>query len=841
MFRWMYRTAKRLVRWSFWLLLFYLVYVLAWECPTGQSLTAVSDTVCPVLQHNVYPVVAPPFRALDERLLVSKTLGPVWASVHQPLSDFDNTYRVLSQVNTAFRHLQQFCVAVAAHASTTARYSWKYGQAQYRGSVRPVVRHYAAKANSHLQRLDVYRSVLRHLAKINAKLVAQREFLQSEVVKFMGRGGSVGGVVGGTDKGQMDVVSSILDDVVNHIDTARGSGEATGEGTGETTEESTGESTESTVSEASATSSESQAASLEADDEDLLEETITLTYTSTITAGFAAPSQELAMPDGNDVVEYGVDSSKAQLDKELEFWEQAVARTIELAFSNLDTDFEPVLTAKIDEYKEKLSPKFNQVPQDNHRRYQEMGLLIVAIDKDTEWIVTNQQIIEEPEVDRQIMRDKIKDATTAVEEAMGEIENIINEGHLEVLDEYFKVAQHTVDILESYADAVILDFSSKLTAAISVLQFNEDYTDDLGWAAWKRFHKVKESLFEARDRIMDEAHAFRHNAMQATVPRGLREWKLYLVNVNFHINYLLRDNAEYLRLVRAKANVAYQLREGHTRDLRRAAEAARFEAEASSLELESAASEASAQTGSTLSLVLYSNSSTSAIVNSEVAPTSVEVSLATSLATSLETSLETSLQTSLETSLVATPQVQKPLSDAPLAGSEATLTLLRTVVRTAKAEASPIPHAVQAVTEAPSQSESAVKATTDALSASVLSGISAASSSVSEITLSHKTPASLKSGTILTVVSSIPSVVLAPAVSEPITEKPATAPKLETRVLGKDLGLPVEDPLANAPPQEVNDEILSQIKQEAHVDASTDIEYFPEAEHYHPQYNDGAH
>ena len=38
-------------------------------------------------------------------------------------------------------------------------------------------------------------------------------------------------------------------------------------------------------------------------------------------------------------------------------------------------------------------------------------------------------------------------------------------------------------------------------------------------------------------------------------------WNEYLKNVEFHLNFLLRDNADYLQLVRAKANLAFQARE----------------------------------------------------------------------------------------------------------------------------------------------------------------------------------------------------------------------------------------------------------------------------------------
>lgn len=280
-----------------------------------------------------------------------------------------------------------------------------------------------------------------------------------------------------------------------------------------------------------------------------------------------------------DMISFESSSLAAQVKYELDSWEEKIKTTLELAESSLTSDFEPYLTKKLDEFKELFSANFTKLQSDNYKRYKVMGELIAAIDKDSEYMRAHGEIIEEPEVDRQIMRDKIKEARDIVELEMKYADEALSKAHAEVLTAYFDVAQTTVDILESFAETTILDFSTRLKSLFEYLRENGDFDDKISWAAWKKFHQVKESIFQIRDKIFDEAHAYKNDPQASNKPNALMEWDEYVRNINFHIGFLARDNDEYLLLVRAQANVAYQQREGLTYELTEKKEAEKAAAE----------------------------------------------------------------------------------------------------------------------------------------------------------------------------------------------------------------------------------------------------------------------
>lgn len=285
--------------------------------------------------------------------------------------------------------------------------------------------------------------------------------------------------------------------------------------------------------------------------------------------------------------------SRAQIDNELRIWEERINSTMHLAEDSLDFDFAPYLDDKLSQLKDAFSANFTTLQSENYERYKRMADLIYAINKDSEFIRTNNTIIEEPDVDRQAMRDKIQEARESVELQMQYADDELAKAHAEILEAYFKVAQATVDVLESFAEASILDFSARLKALIDFAQKNHDHDDKTSWHAWKKFHQIKESVFKIRDKIFDEAYAYKNDSQAPSKPKTLRKWDEFLRNINFHIGFLLRDNDEYLKLVRAQANVAYQEREGLTQELsqkqeaeKKAAERSRIKAEQERLEKE---------------------------------------------------------------------------------------------------------------------------------------------------------------------------------------------------------------------------------------------------------------
>ncbi|OVF08490.1 putative outer spore wall assembly protein [Clavispora lusitaniae] len=315
------------------------------------------------------------------------------------------------------------------------------------------------------------------------------------------------------------------------------------------------------------------------------------------------PHNNIAVPkiEDDNVEAYGLLSPKAQVEQEIEYWRNKVSKMIDLSQSSLETESKPFLDTIIGDLKDRISANFTKLQQENYLRYKVMAEMISSIDKDSETLITTKEIILSPEVDRQMMRDRISEAREAVENSMKDVELVLNEAHGIIMEKYFEVAQNTIDVLESFADTKILEFSNSLSGLLTILENNVDFEDEISWNAWKEFHKIKESIFNARDKILDEAHTYKLQPRGSIKPRALEPWALYLDNINFHIRFLLSDNDDYLKLVRAKANVAYQMREGLTRQLEEIQEqaaqekAAQEKAEQEKAEQEQAAQEKAEQ------------------------------------------------------------------------------------------------------------------------------------------------------------------------------------------------------------------------------------------------------
>ncbi|CAK9436961.1 uncharacterized protein LODBEIA_P14570 [Lodderomyces beijingensis] len=252
-------------------------------------------------------------------------------------------------------------------------------------------------------------------------------------------------------------------------------------------------------------------------------------------------------------------SLKAVLD-EINFWEKRVEKSIELAKKNLEQEITPKLQAVIEKIKPEISTLFQELQKENHLQYKELNQKISEINRDEEKIrESNDTTIET--VTRQEIRDDIAAAHKSAEDCSLKVQDILSTEHEQVLNEYFKSIQDTIDVLETFSESTINEFSQKLHQLTSALEVEQD-EESIHWKIWKKFHQIKERLFEFRDDIYDKAHQYKKdNKKFASLVIGLEPWNEYLSQIEFHINYLVRDNADYLRLVRAKANLAFQGRE----------------------------------------------------------------------------------------------------------------------------------------------------------------------------------------------------------------------------------------------------------------------------------------
>ncbi|EDK36983.2 hypothetical protein PGUG_01081 [Meyerozyma guilliermondii ATCC 6260] len=288
----------------------------------------------------------------------------------------------------------------------------------------------------------------------------------------------------------------------------------------------------------------------------------TVLITSTITV--VSESHE----SGNN--EVSENSHQHLLNEELDYWQSKVDKTLQLAYNSLESDFLPQLNQIMEKVKGPISDTLKGVQQNNYEHYKKLNQMISDINKDVSDIQESNELPSEFGVSRQDMRDGISAATEESSEALSSVQQMLADAQKDVIVKYFEAIQNTIDILESFADVTVSEFSNRLTALLSFMEVEENFDEALGWQAWKQFHKTKEQIFKIRDKIYDEANAYKSKYFEADnkiVPSALSEWDKYFRDIHYHVGFLTHDNEEYLRLVRAKANVAYQAREALERKI----------------------------------------------------------------------------------------------------------------------------------------------------------------------------------------------------------------------------------------------------------------------------------
>ncbi|EGW34200.1 uncharacterized protein SPAPADRAFT_65362 [Spathaspora passalidarum NRRL Y-27907] len=255
----------------------------------------------------------------------------------------------------------------------------------------------------------------------------------------------------------------------------------------------------------------------------------------------------------------------AQLQSEILYWENKVNKTVELAMNNLEVEMKPLIDALIEKIKPNISQQLQDLQRGHHLQYQTLNKKISEINRDYEKIKeTNDTTIET--ITRQEIRDDIAASYKLAEDTSESVQKILIDSHQYILEEYFRITQQTIDVLETFSETTMAQFSKRLGKMIHDLELDDD---QISWAIWKRFHVVKESLFEFRDFILDSANEYKNTNSKDDKVIGMKVWNEYLRNVEFHLNFLLRDNADYLQLMRAKANIAFQMREGLVYDLKK--------------------------------------------------------------------------------------------------------------------------------------------------------------------------------------------------------------------------------------------------------------------------------
>ncbi|KAG5420589.1 hypothetical protein I9W82_002470 [Candida metapsilosis] len=287
----------------------------------------------------------------------------------------------------------------------------------------------------------------------------------------------------------------------------------------------------------------------EADWEDISEDEETIVITATV-----------SVYENGALVTENLEPELIEIYQEIDYWQTKINKTLNLARSNLESDLKPILNQSIEELKPLVSQEFQFLQQENYKQYKVIHEKISQINKDVEKIQASNKTEGMETVTRQEIRDDIAESYASAKNCSATVQQLLSLAHEKILIEYFNLVQSTIDILESFADSSINEFNSRISYLIS--QQGEQLNDSQIWQVWKKFHQIKDQFFQFRDEILSNANLYKQdNKENASRVIGMSDWNQYLKNVEFHLNFLIRDNADYLQLVRAKANLAFQARE----------------------------------------------------------------------------------------------------------------------------------------------------------------------------------------------------------------------------------------------------------------------------------------
>lgn len=223
--------------------------------------------------------------------------------------------------------------------------------------------------------------------------------------------------------------------------------------------------------------------------------TIKLTSTITITQD-AVATDEISVDNVSDDIK--------QINQELFNWEKKVNNTINLATKNLELELKPKLDKIFDEIKPIVTEKLTNIQIKNYQNYQNLNKKILEINRDYEKIYSSNDTSIET-ISRQEIRDDIKEAYEFDEESIEQVQLTLIVNHESILKEYFLVLQDTIDILESFSETAVGEFTKKFTNTLEELQVD----DEVLWNSWKTFYKIKDKIFEYRNNIYNAANDYK--------------------------------------------------------------------------------------------------------------------------------------------------------------------------------------------------------------------------------------------------------------------------------------------------------------------------------------------
>lgn len=323
--------------------------------------------------------------------------------------------------------------------------------------------------------------------------------------------------------------------------------------------EKPGSSEEATYSSDSETDVESD----EEDDEDDIE---TSTMTSTVLVTVTLDDQAVASSTDAEVVEL---SELETLQDEFDAWSRLIDQKSSSIIGLFDKDAEKASQQEIERVSADIQHKTQQLSDLAQSYFQRLTKSIQDINCTAEVDPNTGELLYFDRtgttqlaayITRPLVRAIFNETHVELEKKTQEIEQDLRELTARIEASVSTVREEILELYEEWGDVMITEWSKRL-AYVDVVSahFGSDAQEDAADAQdasadnWKKFLRLKRQVIQARDDLAES-------------PAPLTAFKKFIHKAQFMVETITKESGEYLYILRARANLAFQERERQERE-----------------------------------------------------------------------------------------------------------------------------------------------------------------------------------------------------------------------------------------------------------------------------------
>lgn len=311
----------------------------------------------------------------------------------------------------------------------------------------------------------------------------------------------------------------------------------------------------------SVSDSESEVESDEEDEGDLE----TSTMTSTVVVTVTMDEREVASPTDADVEEL---SELETLQDEFDAWSNLIDQKSSNIISMFNKDTEKASQAEIEKVEADIQHKTQELSQLAQEYFQKLTKSIQDINCTAELDPSTGELIYFDQsgttqlatyITRPLVRAIFKAAHAELENRTQAIEHDLQQLTTRIEAVVKNTREDILELYEEWGDVMITEWSKRLAYVdVVAAHFGANGAEspqqqDLSADNWKRFLQLKKQVISARDQL-------------AEAPAELAAFKKFINKAQLVLETVTKESGEYLYILRARANLAFQERERLERD-----------------------------------------------------------------------------------------------------------------------------------------------------------------------------------------------------------------------------------------------------------------------------------